>query len=67
VNDHPGGLVEHEQRFILIDDIEADILGGESGVGGGGCRPDADLLAAPDFFRGIGDLSIECHLSRFDP
>jgi hypothetical protein len=59
--------VQHEQRGIVGGYGEADVVGGESAVAGIGGGSDADLLATPDFFSGIGDPSIERHLTRFNP
>ena len=55
MDDESGRLVEDEQRLVLIDDIERNVLGRRR-LGPFVRRlGDADLLAAPEFVLGLGE------------
>ena len=62
-----GGLIEHQQRGVLVDDIEIDGLGRGRAVPRFGLGRERNALPAPDLALGIDRGMVERHLALFYP
>ncbi len=59
MDDHSGRLIDDQQVFVLVDDLERDVFG--LGVRCIGLRDfELDHVAGGDSIRGIGRLAIHC-------
>ena len=65
MDDDAGGLVQHEQRFILEQNLKRDFLG--QGFRRTGFGPtDGDLFAGARGMGGLGGLAVDADITRFD-
>jgi hypothetical protein len=65
VDDHPGGLVDHGEVFVLVDDVQRDLLGPHlHGVGLGNLEVDG--VAGGNAVRGVGRVPVDKDEVAFD-
>ncbi len=65
MDDEAGGLVQHEQRFVLEQNVERDFL--RLRLGGPGVRPvDFNLFAGAGRVRGLDGLAVDADVALFD-
>ena len=67
MDDEARWLVEHDQRVVLIDDDERDVLWRDRGRIGIGFDPHDDALASPHLAGRRDDAIVEGHAPRVDP
>jgi hypothetical protein len=58
MDDHVGGFVDDDERVILEEDIEGDLLGFER-EGSSDGHPDRDAVAGLDAVTGFGRLVVD--------
>ena len=65
MHDQSGGFVEHEQRFVLEQNVERDFL--RLRLGGPGFRPvDFNLFAGVRMMRGLDGLAVDADVAFFN-
>src|SRR5438046_153636 len=66
MHDEPGGLVDDDERTVLMNHLERNRLGADGGLGRQ-LRLDAHLFAALHLVPGPRRSPLDLHRSRFDP
>ncbi len=67
MHDQPGGLVDHEDVAVLVDDVQLDLFRRDPDGLLRRLRADLDVLAAQNLVLGSQLLAVDEHLAGLDP
>ena len=65
MDDHAGGLVDDDNLFVFVDDVERDVFGREV-ERRGRCEFYLDAVARADFVRWLGGAAVDERVAVFD-